>query len=226
MKEFKTFLLIHGAYHGAWCWDVIKEALISKGHIVYAINLPGHGTDKTPKDSITLDTYVNSVVNFIFENNLSEITIVGHSFGGVVISNVVERIPDKIKNAVFVTAMILDNRKKFFDYLPKEVEKAYQNQALLSGDNTILPNKEAFKLKLANECINQDAFEQFFSKLGAQPIQPYKENVSLKDISLPKETFDEIVELVPDNSHIVELDADHEVFLSNPLGLVRILDNI
>lgn len=238
-SESKTYLFIHGAYHGAWCWDEVRTSLSKAGHETYALDLPGHGEDTTPRNQVTLDSYIQTVKNFILSNNLSKVILVAHSFGGVVISKVLDLVPERIEKIIFVTAMILNDGECFFDYLPKEIKMKYKERALLSKDNTIEPNKDVFKAVLANACPSQSIFENFFNKLNAQPISPYEQAVYLdklkggdtpsvyiqcsKDISLSKESFDKILSWLPKNANIVHLDADHEVFLSNPEGLAKIL---
>ena len=68
------FLLIHGASHGAWCWEKVTPLLEAKGHLVRAIDLPGHGNDKTPRNTVTLADYTEAVLDALEPDTI----LVGH----------------------------------------------------------------------------------------------------------------------------------------------------
>ena len=98
--------LVHGAWHGSWCWKNIKGELERHGHTVVARDLPGLGEDKTPAEEVTLERYTDAVC----ETLLSEpepVLLVGHSMAGIVISQAAERRPDRIKGLVYITAYLL-----------------------------------------------------------------------------------------------------------------------
>ena len=83
----KTFLLIHGAWEGAWSWAETTAYLENNGHTVKAIDLPGHGDDKTPTSDINMALYANRVKDELTKTE-GQVILVGHSFGGFVISQV------------------------------------------------------------------------------------------------------------------------------------------
>ena len=100
-----TFVLIHGAWHGAWCWKHVVPLLRSHGHQVIAPDLPGHGADTTPAKKINLEKYVESVCHAL--DRLEEpVVLVGHSMGGIIITETAERRPDKIQVLVYVSAFL------------------------------------------------------------------------------------------------------------------------
>ena len=101
-----AFVLVHGAWHGAWCWAAVVAELEKLGNRAYAVDLPGHGQNYCDRSKVTLMSYVDSVVKFIEERDLREVVIAGHSLGGLTISGVTARIPRRIKRTVFVTAMV------------------------------------------------------------------------------------------------------------------------
>lgn len=109
-----TYLLIHGSWHGAWCWEKVIPLLKAKGHEVLAPDLPGHGEDKTPLKEITLQSYVDCVGNLL--NVLQDPAIlVGHSMGGIVISQVAQYFPTKVKKLIYVAAFLPKNNQSLFD---------------------------------------------------------------------------------------------------------------
>jgi pimeloyl-ACP methyl ester carboxylesterase len=101
-----TYVLIHGGLHGSWCWDKVVPLLLREGHLVEAPDLPGHGKDQTPFQEVTLQSCVDKICNIVNAHSESVI-LVGHSLGGIVISQVAEQIPDKIRSLVYLTADLL-----------------------------------------------------------------------------------------------------------------------
>ena len=88
-----TFVLVHGAWHGAWCWAGVISELDKLGDRAYAVDLPGHGQNHFDRSKVTLTTYVDSVVKFIEERDQRDVIIAGHSLGGLTISGVTAKIP-------------------------------------------------------------------------------------------------------------------------------------
>ena len=103
-----TYVLIHGAWHGGWCWDKIVPLLKKEGHKVEAPDLPGHGRDKTPIPEISLQSYTDRVCR-ILDTQSEPVILVGHSMGGVVITQAAQHRPEKIKTLVYLSAMLPRN---------------------------------------------------------------------------------------------------------------------
>ena len=101
----KNYLLVHGAWGGAWEFDKLKPLLELDGSRVVAINLPGHGNDQTPLAKVTMDAYVQKVVDST-KQFAGEVILVGHSLGGAIISQVAEKIPEKLERIIYVAAML------------------------------------------------------------------------------------------------------------------------
>ena len=114
----KTFVLIHGTRHGGWAWQDVVHCLASKGHSAHAPTLAGDGPGAT-RLGVSHQDCVASVVNYIREHRLSDIVLVGHSFGGTVVQKVSEQVPDGIGRTVFLNALILNDNQCVFDVLPE-----------------------------------------------------------------------------------------------------------
>jgi pimeloyl-ACP methyl ester carboxylesterase len=107
----ETFVLIHGAWHGSWCWQKVKPLLENAGHKVVAPGLPGHGENRQKAtEEVTLPDYVHCVIE-VLDQQSGSVILVGHSMGGMVISQVAEYRPDKIKKLVYLTAFLLKDGK-------------------------------------------------------------------------------------------------------------------
>ncbi|MEO7385645.1 MAG: alpha/beta fold hydrolase [Gammaproteobacteria bacterium] len=100
-----TFVLVHGAWHGGWCWRHIVPLLRAGGHDVLAPDLPGHGVDRAPVSDQTLGDYAERIRNVV-QACAEPVVLVGHSLGGLVISAVAEALPDRIRRLVFMTAFL------------------------------------------------------------------------------------------------------------------------
>jgi len=100
-----TFVLVHGAWHGAWCWRHVAPLLRSRGHDVLAPDLPGHGDDPAEPGSQTLDAYA-ARISEVVSSSREAVVLVGHSLGGLVVSAVAEALPERVRRLVFVTAFL------------------------------------------------------------------------------------------------------------------------
>ena len=102
------FVLVHGAWHGAWCWRKVIPPLWAAGHRVFAVTLTGLGERAhLLSKAITLDTHIADVVKVIETEELLDLILVGHSYGGVVITGVANRLAQRLRHLVYVDAMVL-----------------------------------------------------------------------------------------------------------------------
>ncbi|MCE6988101.1 alpha/beta fold hydrolase [Dyadobacter sp. CY323] len=106
----RTFLLVHGAWSGGWDYAQVDTALRAKGDIVYRPTLTGLGERvHLSNANVNLTTYITDIVNVIKYENLQNVILVGHSFGGMVISGVAEQVPERISQLIFLDAMVPDD---------------------------------------------------------------------------------------------------------------------
>jgi pimeloyl-ACP methyl ester carboxylesterase len=101
-----TFVLIPGAWHSSACWQRVIPLLEAQGHRVIAPELLGMGSDHTPLSQIKLISWVDQVVGII-QQQQETVILVGHSRGGIIISAVAQRVPEKIKLLVYLTAFLV-----------------------------------------------------------------------------------------------------------------------
>ena len=103
----KTFVLVHGAWHGGWCWRRVSDLLEKKGHKVFSPTMTGLGErSHLIGGKIDLATHVTDIVNVVKWENLNDIVLVGHSYGGAVISGVAEQMREAIGSIVFLDAFL------------------------------------------------------------------------------------------------------------------------
>jgi len=106
-NEAATFVLVHGAWHGGWCWQRVIDRLTAQGHRVFAPTLTGVGErSHLDSPSVDLSTQIRDVVNEIRWKDLENVVLVGHSYGGMVISGVAEQVASKIASIVYLDAFV------------------------------------------------------------------------------------------------------------------------
>lgn len=128
-----TFVLVHGAWHGAWAWYKVVPLLESKGHDVVPLDLPAHGTDTTPIEEITLEEYVEHVGEAL-EAEDESVLLVGHSSGGVIISQTAEEYAEHIDRLVYLSAFLLDDGEALIDYAAADDESVITQHYVLNED--------------------------------------------------------------------------------------------
>jgi pimeloyl-ACP methyl ester carboxylesterase len=119
-SQKSTIVLVHGAWSDHSAWKTVKPLLEAEGFHVLAVNLPGHGSDTTPFTSITLQSYVDAVKSEIGETK--NVTLVGHSMAGIVISQVAEDMPGSIKKLIYLAAYLPANGQSLLDIAKKDAD--------------------------------------------------------------------------------------------------------
>jgi pimeloyl-ACP methyl ester carboxylesterase len=116
-----TFLLVHGAWHGGWCWRQVASLLRKAGHEVHAPSLTGLGERRhLAGGKLDLDTHIEDLVQLIEMEDLHDVVLVGHSYGGMVITGAADRKPDRIARLVYLDAFVPENGKCLLDYAVPE----------------------------------------------------------------------------------------------------------
>lgn len=113
-----TIVLVHGAWHGGWCWKALVPYLQAEGHKVYTPTLTGLGErSHLLSSSIDISCHIQDVVNVLFYQDLQDVTLVGHSYGGAVISGVAEKCPNRLSQLVYLDAIVPQDGKTINDLL-------------------------------------------------------------------------------------------------------------
>ena len=242
-----TFVLVHGASHGSWCWDKVVPLLEAHGHQAIAIDLPGntYGEFDIPHSEITLDTYAEHVCK-VLDRIDEPVVLVGHSLGGLAITQTAEYRPEKIRTLVYLTAVLIDSGESYIPLAAREAEsirKALYREGrnTVSDDlGTIIYDEAGVRNLFFNDCSDDD-FTWANSMLVPQPSSPYidlmqttKENFGrvprvfiecLKDQALSLEFQKRMYTKLP-CQRIMTLDTGHSPFLSAPGALVAHLVSV
>ena len=133
-------MLAHGSWHGGWCWRPVAERLAAAGHRVYAPSYTGMG-DRAHllSRSITIDTFVEDLVQVIQTEELNDVILVGHSFGGIPITGVADRIPERLAHLVYFDAIVLQSGQNAFSVYPQADADARIAAASKATDGLAVP---------------------------------------------------------------------------------------
>ena len=140
----KSFVLVHGAYHGGWCWKRVADVLRSRGHSVTTPTQTGVGErSHLLSESVTLSVFIDDIVNHLIWEDLTGVVLVGHSLGGIIITGVADAVPERLAKLIYLDAVILENGEALFDVFPKEVVEARLEAANETSGGFTIPASPA-----------------------------------------------------------------------------------
>lgn len=113
-KDVAAFFLIHGAWHGGWCWEEVAPLLEAHGHSVFTPDLPGMGADRTPFADDVVAQWTDALTALI-EARSEPVVLVGHSRAGILVSSLSERLPERIRLGIYLAAVMVLNQHSMFD---------------------------------------------------------------------------------------------------------------
>ena len=140
----KTYVLVHGGGHGGWCYRSVAKLLRDAGHEVYTPTLTGLGERKHLLSIDTnLSTHVTDIVNTLVYEDLRDVILVGHSYGGMVITGVADRAADRIRELVYLDAAHPGDGQSLLDTAPSAMAFARSSSQVIDGIELVMwPNDE------------------------------------------------------------------------------------
>ena len=136
----RTFVLLHGAWHGGWCWERVVERLRARGHRVTTPTQTGLGERAhLLSPDIDLEVFTADLVNHLLWEDLTEVVLVGHSFGGNAISGAAEAVPGRIARLVYLDALVPVSGRSTFDDYPADIAAQRIEQAEHSSGGLSIP---------------------------------------------------------------------------------------
>ena len=231
-----TFVLVHGSYHGGWCWRDVSGLLRREGHDVYAVTLTGLGErSHLLRPDVNLDTHATDVVQVLEFEDLHDVTLVGHSYGGIVVTAAASRVPGRVSRLVFLDSPLAVEGESGMDVHPRGAE--FRARMRVVDDVEVLPVPDGERLGIDND----DDLAWVRSKMTDQPFaavaQPLKLTTPI-DPKLPKAYIlclgnaagkkrAYLDRMNPaENWTYIEIDTGHDAMVSAPGELARILAKV
>jgi pimeloyl-ACP methyl ester carboxylesterase len=236
-----NFVLVHGAWHGAWCWSRIQPALVRLGHVAHAVTLTGVGERAhLLSKSITLETHIADVIGLIEAEELQDIVLVVHSYAGMLGTAVADRMPQRLKHVAYLDAAIPEPGESWSARHTPDTREGRISAATASPHYTLPPPDPAiFGLSGADRAWVQ-------RRQTPHPAEPYTHVLNfdaqrvasvprtfIDCINPPLATIDSIRQRVRNpqfwggawqhGGRVVVMDAGHDPMVSAPDELLRVL---
>ncbi len=235
-----TFLLVHGAWHGGWCWDKVKTVLESQGHTVLAPDLPGHGGDTTPLGEVTLERYAQATVE-LASSQSEKVIAVGHSMTGISNLQAAEYAPEKFEALVFLAAFLIADGQCLMDIAHLNPDNLVMPNVTFSDDESAMTfNQEAVKEVFYADCSDED-IARSKTLIQAQAAAPFGQPLQItaqRCGTVPKYYIECLQDqaiahfiqkkMYTDNGceKVFTMDCSHSPFFSQPEEVARYLTSI
>jgi pimeloyl-ACP methyl ester carboxylesterase len=227
-----NFVLVHGAWHGGWCYGRVAKLLRAAGHDVYTPTLTGVGERAHLSGlPITLTTHIQDIVNVIEYENLSDVILCGHSYGGMVISGVVALLGDRIRTLFYLDAFVPEDGQSLLDQLTPElrgqlVEMAEQNHGLVTPIPAAAFNVNAADAAWVDKtCVPQPlaTFSEAVRLTGKEKAVRHRTYIFASGYEM--HAFDPIYERLRDDRQwkVRTVSCGHDVMLDRPQELAELL---
>jgi pimeloyl-ACP methyl ester carboxylesterase len=232
-----TFVLVHGGWHGGWCWKYVTPLLRAAGHAVFTTTLTGVGERAhLARPDTGLETHIQDVIGVFTYEDLHDVVLVGHSLGGPVITGVADRIPERLAHLVYLDASVPRDGQADVDCYPPEFgARAWAEGLRAEGKHVISPIAEEQPFGITN----QEDVRWLTAKLTPHPIQAFLDPIHLKNPSPQVKTRTFIVCTMADPAwtsveracsepgwHVHELPTGHDAMVIAPQALVDVLLSI
>lgn len=230
-----TYVLIHGAWHGSWCWDKVVPLLERQGHKAIAPDLPGHGTDKSPISEVSLQAYVDRVVD-VLDAQSEPVVLVGHSMGGIVISQAAEYRPESAKTLIYLCAFLLRDGESLLQVAQDDADALVLPNLVMTDDqSSATVRDEAIDEAFYGECSDEDVAKAKSLLVPqaaapfATPVHTTAENFGrvpriyiecLRDRAISPSVQKKMYTALP-CQRVLSIDTSHSPFFSAPEELVN-----
>lgn len=235
-----TFVLVSGSWHGAWCWEPLTHELKKLGQDVIAVELPGHGTDTTAVKDVTLEGYVKAVCDSIARTD-GQVVLVGHSRGGIAISQSAETCPERIARLVYLAAFLIpDGQPMVATALSDTGSLLVRNLELDTLQGWHMPKAEVVVPAFYHDCA-PDVAAAAAARFTREPNAPVGTPLhltparfgsvprtyikTLEDRALTPQLQDRMLAALPCDT-VYTMKTSHSPFLSQPKELADIMISI
>ncbi len=231
-----TFVLVHGGGHGGWCYQRLARILRTEGHEVYCPTLTGLGErSHLLSAAINLETHIEDVVPLLFQEDLHDVYLAGHSYGGMVITGVADRALERIGHLVFLDASHPQNNESLADVAPGMMEYAYRHIKVRDGIELMeLPEDEAIPsygltdpadMAWAKPRLKPHPWPCFIQKLRLTREAEVRKlpRTSINCTPTLKIRPPELLHRTLEADHVFEIDTGHDLMITEPRAVADML---
>ena len=232
-----VYVLVHGGWHGGWCWQQVSAQLRATGAVVYTPTLNRMGEHRhTLTPAIDLNTHINDIVNLREAEDLHEVVLVGHSYAGLVITGVADRMPARLRQLVFLDAVLAENGQSLVATHPKPVQEAFA-AAAAQDHGLSLPIRsvagfgvtDLAVIKWADARLTPQPYRCFTQPLALR--HPFGNGLPLSFIACSKPELSVLEVFAAHTRHnprwtYYELPTGHDAMLSLPRETAALLQSI
>jgi pimeloyl-ACP methyl ester carboxylesterase len=224
------FVLVHGGWQGGWTWDQLSFVLGSRGHEVFAPTLRGLEERDTDRAGLTLTDMANGIVHDIEERDLRDVVLVGHSAGGPVVQFVADRLPERVRRIVFISAFVLEDGESINDIRPAQTVDAARAQAEQSADYTVPMDPDAWASRFMQDATAEQ-LATAIARLVPSPFGWFDQRIDLPrffdlqlpasyiflrhDVSAPRERYERAAARL-NHPLVTECDGSHQAMQTRP----------
>lgn len=231
-----TFVLVHGGGHGGWCYQRLARELRSHGHEVYCPTLTGLGErSHLLSPAINLETHIEDVVQLLFHEDLHDVYLAGHSYGGMVITGVADRALERVGHLVFLDASHPQNGESLADVAPGMMDYAYRHVTMRDGIELMeLPQDQAIP---SYGLVDPADMAWAAPRLKPHPWPCFVQKLSLTREAevrkLPRTSINctptlkirppELLHRTLEADHVFEIDTGHDLMITEPRKVADML---
>jgi pimeloyl-ACP methyl ester carboxylesterase len=226
-----TFVLIHGAWHGGWCWQRVTPLLRAVGHDVYAPTLTGLGERAHLASRATgLNTHIVDVVSMMQMEDLKDVVLVGHSYAGFVATGAADRSPSRVRTLVYLDAFVPEDGKSLNDFIPPDRRAPFEKAGLDKGVHDPFPLAPFGVTKpedvaWAQPRLRPQPYLTFAHPLKLRGGAPKMPRVFIRCTAPAYPNFEPFAQRFRNDPawKYVEVTGGHDAMISNPRGLADAL---
>jgi pimeloyl-ACP methyl ester carboxylesterase len=233
-----TYVLVHGAWHSGRELAPVAALIEAAGHQVFTPTIKGNGVGDAK--TVGLAEAIESIADSVLENDLEDVVLAGHSYGGMVITGVADELPDRIRRLVYWNAFVPNSGESLVDMLPPELSRLFESMAAERRDGSIVLPFPIWREAFINDA-DLDTAQRAYRALNPHPIRTLTDKISLKRNPAEMALGKSYLNCTDDTSmphqypwhprlsqklglfRLIQVPGSHELCFSNPARLARAL---
>ena len=231
-----TYVLVHGAWHTGKELATVAESIEATGHKSFTPTIKGNRPSDTR--DVGLAEAIQSIVDFLVLNELKDLVLVGHSYGGMVITGVADLVPNRIRRLVYWNAFVPNNGESLNDMLPPQYVELFEHIAIGRGDGSVVLPFTIWREAFINDA-DLDTAQRAFRVLNPHPIKTLRDKISLSTNPAEMAVAKSYINCTEDTSlphhypwhprlsqklglfRLIQIPGSHELCFSNPARLAQ-----